>query len=75
VLLGPDVLSRAAAARVDTPEEAWMLRQSKAVRGSYVREVVDRAGDVGLLTEMWMLRQPDSVRESYLREVLEPRLP
>ena len=74
VLLGPDVLSRAAAGRVETPEEAWMLRQSKAVRASYVREVVDAPGDEDRLAEIWMLRQPGAVRESYVREVLEPRL-
>jgi hypothetical protein len=74
VLLGPDVLSRAAAGRVDTPEEAWMLRQSKPVRASYVREVLDRPGDEDRLAEIWMLRQSDEVRESYVRDVLEPAL-
>ena len=74
VLLGPDVLSRAAAGRVDAPEESWMLRQSKTVRASYVREVIDRRGDEDRLAEIWMLRQSDAVRESYVREVLEPRL-
>jgi len=74
VLLGPDVLSRAAAARVDSAEEAWMLRQSKAVRASYVREVIDVHEDEELLAQMWMLKQSDAVRASYLREVLEPRL-
>ena len=72
--MGPDVLSRAAAARVDTPEEAWMLRQSKAVRVSYVREVIDVGGDVELRAQIWMLRQEVHVRESYARHVLEPRL-
>jgi hypothetical protein len=74
VLLGPDVLSRAAAARVGTPEERWMLRQSRRVRESYVRAVVDHPGDETALAEIWMLRQPDAVRDSYVREVLEPRL-
>jgi hypothetical protein len=74
VLLGPDVLSRAAAARVETAQEAWMLRQSKIVRASYVREVLDAEGDTDLLAEMWMLQQPDDVRNSYVREVLEPQL-
>jgi hypothetical protein len=68
------VLSRAAAARVQTPDEAWMLRQSKAVRASYVREVLDAGGDIELLTQIWMLGQPDEVRASYVRDVLEPRL-
>ncbi len=51
-----------------------MLRQPKSVRASYVREVIDRAGDQELLAQIWMMRQPDGVRESYAREVLEPRL-
>jgi len=51
-----------------------MLRQSKAVRASYVREVLDPGRDIDLVTQIWMLRQPDDVRESYIRDVLEPRL-
>lgn len=74
MLLGPDALCRAAAGRVDTPEEAWMLRQSRSVRESYVREVVDPPGDEQALAEIWMLRQAEDVRESYVRDVLEPRL-
>ena len=74
MLLGPDVLSRAAASRAVLPEEQWMLRQSKAVRASYVREVLDKGGDVELRSQMWMLGQSERVRESYLRDVLEPRL-
>jgi hypothetical protein len=74
VLLGPDVLSRAAASRTNLPEEQWMLRQSKAVRASYVREVLDKGGDVELRSQIWMLGQSDKVRESYARDVLEPRL-
>jgi hypothetical protein len=68
------VLSRAAAARVDTPQERWMLRQSRRVRESYVRDVIDASGQEDALAEIWMLRQPDRVRDSYVREVLEPRL-
>jgi hypothetical protein len=74
VLLGPAVLSRAAASRVESAEEAWMLRQSKGVRTSYVREVLDQGGDDELLAQIWMMRQPDDVRESYVTEVLEPKL-
>jgi hypothetical protein len=74
VLLGPDVLSRAAASRTNLPEEQWMLRQSKAVRASYVREVLDKGGDVALRSQIWMLGQSEKVRESYARDVLEPRL-
>ena len=51
-----------------------MLRRSRSVRESYVREVVDALGDEQALAEIWMLRQADDVRESYVRDVLEPRL-
>jgi hypothetical protein len=71
VLLGPAALRRAAAARAMRPEEAWMLRQPRAVRRSYAAEVLDRRGDLDLLAEVWMLRQPEHVRESYIREVLQ----
>jgi hypothetical protein len=40
VLLGPAALRRYVAARSD-PETAWMLRQSRSVRESYVREVLE----------------------------------
>lgn len=51
-----------------------MLRQTKAVRASYVREVIDVGGDVELHSQIWMLRQEQHVRESYACDVLEPRL-
>ena len=38
--MGPNALSRAASARVETRDEAWMLRQPKAVRESYIAEVL-----------------------------------
>jgi hypothetical protein len=59
---------------VPTAEEAWMLRQPKPVRASYVREVLDVPGDEELLTQIWMLGQSQAVRASYVRDVLEPRL-
>jgi hypothetical protein len=70
VLLGPDFVSRAAARRAGTLEEAWMLRQSRAVRESFVREVLDRDGHERA-RERWMLRQPDRVRDSYVAEVID----
>jgi hypothetical protein len=73
VLLAPAFVSRTAARAAGAREEAWMLRQPKTVRESYVREVVDR-GEDPLHAEIWMLRQPKAVRESYVREVLEPAL-
>ena len=66
VLLGPAAV-RKAAQRGLGAKEAWMLRQPRSVRRSYVREVLDGGGN----EEAWMLRQPDEVRESYVREVLE----
>ena len=51
--------------------EGWLLRQPRAVRQSYWREVL-RHGDHQRDREIWMLRQPDWVRESYIAEVLEP---
>jgi hypothetical protein len=74
VLRGPGFVRRAAAASAEEPEQRWMLTQSSEVRAGYVREVLDRGGDLRL-AEIWMLRQEAHVRESYIREVLEPRLP
>jgi hypothetical protein len=74
VLLGPDFVSRAAARRVSEPVEAWMLRQPRTVRESYVREVLDRAGDERA-RERWMLLQPDSVRKSYVADVIDAHAP
>jgi hypothetical protein len=71
VLLGPAPLRRAAAARALRPQEAWMLRQPRAVRRSYALEVLDAGGNTDVLAEIWMLRQPKNVRESYIREVLQ----
>jgi hypothetical protein len=71
VLLGPAPLRKAAAARVQLPVEAWMLRQPRGVRRSYCEQVLDAEGDPDLLAEIWMLRQPREVRESYIRDVLE----
>jgi hypothetical protein len=68
VLLGPAAVRRAAA-RGAEPHERWMLMQDVSVRGSYVREVLDRGGG-DELEQAWMLRQPDAVRESYVAEVL-----
>ena len=50
-----------------------MLRQSRSVRASYVREVLETGGDEKL-AEIWMLRQSEAVRESYINQVLLPAL-
>jgi hypothetical protein len=49
VLLGPAPLRRAAAARAKHPEEAWLLRQPRHVRESYVREVLENADTIRAL--------------------------
>ena len=46
-----------------------MLRQPKAVRDSFVENVL-RQEDPAPLQAIWMLGQTDKVRESYVREVL-----
>jgi hypothetical protein len=74
VLRAPGFVRRMAASQAKEPVEAWLLLQPRAVRDSYVREVLDRGGDERL-AEIWMLRQPDAVRESYVKDVLEPALP
>lgn len=51
-----------------------MLVQERAVRESYVGEVLDATGDPELRRQIWMMGQPDGVRASYVREVLEPLL-
>jgi hypothetical protein len=70
VLTGPDVIARAAARTVEQPEQRWMLRQPRAVRCSFVEEVVDRSGDPNA-AERWMLLQKESVRKSYVADVLD----
>jgi hypothetical protein len=47
-----------------------MLHQPKAVRDSFIREVLSRQ-DPPPHQAIWMLRQPDKVRHSFVREVLE----
>ena len=71
VLLAPGFVCRAAAAAADEPEQAWMLRQPRAVRESFVYEVLDPFGHNAVQMQVWMLRQPREVRESYVRGVLQ----
>ena len=47
-----------------------MLRQPKAVRESFVEEVL-LLEDPPPLQSIWMLRQTDKVRERFVRDVLE----
>jgi hypothetical protein len=68
ILLAPDAVARRAAALTDDAEQAWMLRQPRAVRASFAR---DAFGLGETAEQAWMLRQPRAVRESYISEVLE----
>ena len=68
ILLAPDSVARRAAVYAPDREQAWMLRQPRAVRSSFYREAFGR-GETA--ERAWMLRQPDAVRETYVTEVLE----
>jgi hypothetical protein len=70
VLTGPDLIARAVARGVEAPEQRWLLRQPRAVRCSFVDEVIDRPDDPNA-AERWMLLAPAAVRESYVAEVLD----
>lgn len=76
VLLGPGLLVRGAALMTSGRSVRWMLSQPRAVRRSYVEQVLDRPS--GIMEEAaqqaWMLRQPDAVREAYIAQVLERRV-
>ena len=70
ILLAPGPIARAVARMARQPEQRWMLCQPRAVRRSYVVQVLDRP-DQRNAAEIWLLRQPAAVRASYVREVLE----
>jgi hypothetical protein len=66
VLTGPDLVARGLASRERDPQRRWILRRPRAVRRSFVEEVIDTAGE----QERWMLLQDDDTRLSYIDEVL-----
>jgi hypothetical protein len=69
-LLGaPDAVTRAIAAADGDPERRWLLRRPRAVRRSFVAEVIDSGGRPAD-QRRWMLAQDDDTRESYVTEVL-----
>ena len=70
VLTAPDVVARTAARTVEAPEQRWLLRQPRAVRCSFVEDVIDKPGD-DHAAERWMLLQKEAVRKSYVAEVLD----
>ena len=69
VLLSPDLMARALAARERDPQRRWLLRRPRHVRRSFVREVLENGGD----EERWMLLQDAETRESYVAEVIDAR--
>jgi len=70
VLRAPDALTRTIAAAETDPERRWLLRRARAVRRSFVEQVIDR-GAGAAVQRRWMLEQDDDVRASYVAEVLE----
>jgi hypothetical protein len=66
VLGGPDFIARQLGARERDPQRRWILHRPKAVRRSFLEEIVD--GDAP--QERWMLLQDDETRLSYVEEVL-----
>jgi hypothetical protein len=74
VLLAPDLIAAAARAATDDPQAKWLLGQPRAVRASYVHDVIDPKGDTNLLSQKWLLTQSDAVRRSYVSDVLLPKL-
>jgi hypothetical protein len=70
VLIAPDLVARAASHATDVAEQRWLLRQPRAIRCSFVEEVVDRRHDPRA-AERWMLLQDEAVRMSFVREVLD----
>src|SRR5688572_1267818 len=70
MLRAPDAVTRTIAAAPGDPERRWLLRRPRAVRTSFVEQVIDRGGSAAA-QRRWMLEQDDDVRESYVSEVLE----
>ena len=67
VLTAPDPIARAAARYAEDAEQAWMLRQPRALRRAFAAEAFGRGERA---EQIWMLRQADEVRVAYVREVL-----
>jgi hypothetical protein len=70
MLCAPDAVTRAVAVTAADPERRWLLRRPRAIRRSFVDQVIDRgAGPAD--QRRWMLEQDDDVRSSYIADVLE----
>jgi hypothetical protein len=73
MLRAPDAVTRTIAAVQTDPERRWLLRQARAIRRSFVEEVID--GGAGPAAQRrWMLLQDDDVRLSYVDDVLTAAL-
>jgi hypothetical protein len=70
VLTAPDLVARAASYATEVAEQRWLLRQPRAIRCSFVEEVIDHRDDPRA-AERWMLLQQEAVRTSFVREVLD----
>jgi hypothetical protein len=71
-LLGPDSVVRRLAALESDPERRWLLCQPRAVRASFVEQVLDGPAD-RRAQERWLLLQDEAVRRSFVAEVLDRR--
>jgi hypothetical protein len=69
VLRAPAPVARPLACLTGDAEQRWMLSQPRAVRESFLRDVID-GPPIARLDEFWMLRQSNEVRQSYVRQVL-----
>jgi hypothetical protein len=69
-LLAPDAVARRIAALDDDTERRWMLRLPRAVRCSFVEQVID-AGGGRQAQERWLLLADEATRRSYVAEVLD----
>ena len=71
-LLAPDAVVHRLAAIDPDPERRWLLGQPRAVRASFVAEVIDGAAD-RRAQERWLLLQDEAVRRSFVEQVLDGR--
>lgn len=65
ILLAPDAVARTAALAVSEPEQRWMLTRPRAVRRTFVEQVLDR-GDDEHTRQRWMLLQDEATCASFL---------
>jgi hypothetical protein len=70
VLLGPDAVAHRLAARDTDPARRWLLGQPRAVRRSFVEQVID-AGGSRRAQERWLLLADEPVRRSFVEQVVD----